>query len=476
MALGMGWNMASSDRSYNKALRPKTKGIPFRTIDARSGRAEFSVPLDFKYHAASKEQLEKMNQEIEYAFGGDIDLFCVSERDQKPKIFYPLVARPPRYFSLLADYIRNKFPSEAEAREYVSFYRSLFLWNMITFIVIKRICLILALLIMVESPEWIKRWGVDPWLGSPWFSPWVSYELFGLVAAILVMFVVNMFVVSRYRDSYKISSQTVSIVIQQRFNDLSLFFSNSITDIDRAGAHIGRNPDAWNEQAKFLTRLALYVAKRVEYFERHVQIEMWRIRRLRHWTLLGGLVSLLLVVTWFSTSQMKDQLVTLTVSVEKLVQQARSAIGEANEASEDKQTKGIPAFPKDATGDAESKHSASALWKGIIYLTGLILLSFVSMQYGRVPASAARDAMHADNWRRYGHLEVDEEIGSQVGRDKRLLAQNAQQNIFQQPSNPPHRSTLSPVGHRSGGSSQRLELVDGYEAGDPVNASQRRYS
>lgn len=416
--------MGSDTNSGGQDLRPRTKGKWFPKIQPSEGRAEFSVPLDFKYHAASTEELRALDKEIAYAFGSDIDIFSISERDGTPALLYPLIGRPPRYFSLLADYIAAKFPSEAEARACVSHYRHLYLWNMIRLIVSKRIILIISLLVMGTSDAWIKFLGSSTISAPGWLYGVVPGELVGSIVAFLLLWGLTALVAARYQDSHENSSAHVSRVVQQRLSDLSLFFSNTITDIDRAGAHIGRLPDAWNEQSKFLMRLSLYVAKRVEYFERHVQMEMWRIRRLRHWTLFGGVVSLLLVVA-------ASTLTYLIVSPD---------------------------------------------WRLLIYIPSVAFFSWFSMLYGAVPASAARDAMQPQNWRRYGQLGLDEEIGSQVGRDKRLLAQNAQQNIFQQPSNPPHRSTLSPVGHRSGGSSQRLELVDGYEAGDPVNASQRRYS
>lgn len=377
---------STADAKEREPIAISKEGWLFPKIVRRPEAERYKVPVKFKYHEAKPSQLEEIDAAIVKAFRNKLELFpLVGDEAPTPGFLYPFTGRPNRFFQIFERYIVESFPDDADAREYVREYRRLYWRNQIVFVTLKR--LFTALSLIIAGAAFGKAASVnDLWTWAQLHYSWLlaSLGVFGIGHASLINF---------YRESFDNSSSHVSNVVQRRLADLRELFDTVLNDIDRGFPHIGRDPDAWNIQAKFLMRFTLFVGRRVEYLERFMQVEMWRVRRIRHWTLLYGVVLLLCVVGAYSFfGGLAEQLASI-----------------ATESSWQSNSTRIVAFA---------------------HLAYVVVLASLSMRWGRVTVTAARDAMQPDGWKRFADIELDEQVGSQVGRDKKLIAQHNQENVF----------------------------------------------
>jgi hypothetical protein len=79
-------------------------------------------------------------------------------------------------------------------------------------------------------------------------------------------------------DSYELSREIV-----QRTRELQNLFTTARAMADQAETQFANDGKAWGQRALYLTRLTMWLGARMEYLEKHVQMELWRVRRERYW-------------------------------------------------------------------------------------------------------------------------------------------------------------------------------------------------
>jgi hypothetical protein len=129
----------------------------------------------------------------------------------------------------------------------------------------------------------------------------------------------------------------------------------------------------------YLTRLTMWMGARMEYMEKHVQMELWRVRRERYW------------MRWFS------RLMTPLVLVAGLAVLALEL----------------------APGDDAVAFRAL---QGLAALVG-VAISWMSYFLWQTPVAAIQDKLGVDGWVRYASLDVDNSVADQVRRDKERLVE-----------------------------------------------------
>src|SRR5690606_35598419 len=90
-----------------------------------------------------------------------------------------------------------------------------------------------------------------------------------------------LFIQYRFRlenDSYQLSREIV-----QRTRELQNLFTSGRAMADQAETRYQQDGKAWGQRAMYLTRLTMWLGARMEYLEKYVQMELWRVRRERYW-------------------------------------------------------------------------------------------------------------------------------------------------------------------------------------------------
>ncbi len=123
----------------------------------------------------------------------------------------------------------------------------------------------------------------------------------------------------------------------------------------------------------------MWIAARMEYLEKYVQVSMWRVRRERYWMdWAGGFLTLLVLGLW-----------------------AWALIG--------------------LRPSAEGAAAFRAL-QGLALLLGMAV-SWASFFRWRTPVTLVQDKLDPNSWIRYSTLDLDNTIGEQVRRDKERLVE-----------------------------------------------------
>jgi hypothetical protein len=120
----------------------------------------------------------------------------------------------------------------------------------------------------------------------------------------------------------------------------------------------------------------------MEYLEKHVQMELWRVRRERYW------------MRW------AQRIMTPLVLVIGLFILALE--------------------PAPATGEAGFR-----VLQGLAAVLG-VLVSWLSYFRWRTPVAAIQDKLGVEGWVRYASLDVDHAVSDQVRRDKERLVEYRQ--------------------------------------------------
>ncbi|MDP2116498.1 MAG: hypothetical protein Q8J71_03785, partial [Brevundimonas sp.] len=132
--------------------------------------------------------------------------------------------------------------------------------------------------------------------------------------------------------------------------------------------------------AMYLTRLTMWLGARMEYLEKYVQMELWRVRRERYW------------MRWLARF-----LTPMVFIVGVIILAAQSA---------------------------PAGHEVA--YRGLQGLAVALsaVVSVASYFFWRTPTnSAVQDKLGIENWVRYASLDVDNAVADQVRRDKERLVE-----------------------------------------------------
>ena len=240
---------------------------------------------------------------------------------------------------------------------------------------VKRLTQALALIglmiLATVGPTWLAEGtGSRPiGLGLAAGGMLVTLGVFWALQAIL-------FIQYRFRlenDSYELSREIV-----QQTRELQNLFTTARAMADQAETQYQMDGKGWGQRALYLTRLTMWIGARMEYLEKYVQMELWRVRRERYWTRgVSRIATPLILIVW---------LVAFAYE--------RPPIDEVA-------FRGLQAL---------------AVVIGII-------ISWLSYFRWQTPVGAIQDKLGADSWVRYASLDVDNAVADQVRRDKERLVE-----------------------------------------------------
>lgn len=348
----------------NRVAPPSTP--PRRTGPLRSPDGILNPIQDSEYFSDDPEATERVSAHIDEYFNQPLDIFPFWESDGKPDRFHVLFARQ----------IEERFPIDSDLRSDIYRYGRRVFDALRVHVAVKRLAQGLAM----------AGFGVLATLGPTWFSRWTGTDAAGAGIAAAAMLVVLglywgvqaiLFIQYRFRlenDSYQLSREIV-----QRTRELQNLFTTGRAMPDQAETKYQQDGKAWGQRSLYLTRLTMWLGARMEYLEKYVQMELWRVRRERYW------------MRWLA--RILTPLVFL-VGVAILAAQPAPAGHEAA-------YRGLQAL-------------------ALVLSTVVSLLSYFRWQ---TPTSAVQDKLGIENWVRYASLDVDNAVADQVRRDKERLVE-----------------------------------------------------
>ncbi|OGN42462.1 MAG: hypothetical protein A2623_09690 [Caulobacterales bacterium RIFCSPHIGHO2_01_FULL_70_19] len=347
------------------------RAVPTATPTRRSGPLRNPEGIlnpiqDSEYFSEDPEAIERVSAHIDEYFNQPLDIFPFWETEGKPDRFHVLFARQ----------IEERFPVDSDLRADIYAYGRRVFDALRVHVLVKRLNQALAM----------AAFGVLAVLGPTWFSRWTGTDMAGAglaAGAMLVAFGLwwgvqqILFIQYRFRlenDSYQLSREIV-----QRTRELQNLFTSGRAMADQAETRYQQDGKAWGQRALYLTRLTMWLGARMEYLEKYVQMELWRVRRERYW------------MRWLA------RILTPLVFV-------GGAIAIALETA--------------PPGHDVAFRGLQAL--AVLLSAVVALLSYFRWQ---TPTSAVQDKLGVENWVRYASLDVDNAVADQVRRDKERLVE-----------------------------------------------------
>ncbi|RZJ34705.1 MAG: hypothetical protein EON86_19055, partial [Brevundimonas sp.] len=155
-------------------------------------------------------------------------------------------------------------------------------------------------------------------------------------------------------------------------------FTSARAMADQAETQFQMDGKGWGQRAMYLTRLTMWIGARMEYLEKYVQMELWRVRRERYWMRWAQrIMTPLVFVVWLAVFLLEP-----------------------------------------APADAGAFRALQAL--AIVLGAGVSWLSYFRW---RTPVAAIQDKLGVEGWVRYASLDVDNAVADQVRRDKERLVE-----------------------------------------------------
>ena len=348
----------------NRATPPATP--PHHSGALRSADGILTPIQDSEYFSHDPAAQAQVSAHIDEYFNQPLDIFPFWETDGKPDRFHVLYSRQ----------IEERFPIDADLRSDIYSYGRGVFDALRIHVAVKRISQGLALIafaaLTLLGPSWFSRWtGSD--LGGAGLAAGAMLAVFGLYwAAQAILFTQYRFKLEN--DSYQLSREIV-----QRTRELQNLFTSGRAMADQAETEFQQDGKGWGQRAMYLTRLTMWLGARMEYLEKYVQMELWRVRRERYW------------MRWFM--RFLTPLILLVWLGLFLIQPAP----EGHQAA----FRGLQALA--------------------VLLAGVV--SFVSYFRWQTPTSAVQDKLGVENWVRYASLDVDNAVADQVRRDKERLVE-----------------------------------------------------
>ncbi len=347
------------------------RAVPSATPVRRSGPLRNPEGIlhpiqDSEYFSEDPEATDRVSAHIDEYFNQPLDIFPFWETEGKPDRFHVLFARQ----------IEERFPVDSDLRAGIYAYGRGVFDALRVHVLSKRLTQALAM----------AAFGALAVLGPTWFSRWTGTDMAGAGLAAGAMLVALglywgvqqiLFIQYRFRlenDSYQLSREIV-----QRTRELQNLFTSGRAMADQAETRYQQDGKAWGQRALYLTRLTMWLGARMEYLEKYVQMELWRVRRERYW------------MRWLA----------------RLLTPAVFLVGAA-----------VIAVQSAPAGHEVAFRGLQALAIALSAVVGL--LSYFRWQ---TPTSAVQDKLGIENWVRYASLDVDNAVADQVRRDKERLVE-----------------------------------------------------
>ena len=353
---------AGAEDSPNRAPPPRVGG----TSHLRSADGILRPINESEYFAVTPEAEAIVSSHIDEYFNQPLDIFPFWETDNKPDRFHVLFGRQ----------IEERFPVDKDIRDRIHAYGRRVFKALIVHVTVKRISQAAAM----------AAFAILAILGPGWFTAWAGSTTTGLglaagamLAAFAVFWALQAILFIQYRFQLENDSYELSREIVQRTRELQNLFTSARAMADQAETQFQMDGKGWGRRALYLTRLTMWIGARMEYLEKHVQMELWRVRRERYW------------MRW------AQRIMTPLVMI----------IGLAILALE-------PAPAGDPTGFRMLQALGAVLG---------VVVSWLSYFRWRTPVAAIQDKLGVEGWVRYASLDVDNAVADQVRRDKERLVE-----------------------------------------------------
>ncbi|MBA4805489.1 MAG: hypothetical protein H2038_12645 [Brevundimonas sp.] len=339
---------------------------PRRSGPLRNPEGILNPIQDSEYFSEDPEAIERVSAHIDEYFNQPLDIFPFWETEGKPDRFHVLFARQ----------IEERFPVDSDLRADIYAYGRRVFDALRVHVLVKRLNQALAM----------AAFGVLTVLGPTWFSRWTGTDAAGaalaggaMLAALGLYWGIQQILFIQYRFRLENDSYQLSREIVQRTRELQNLFTSGRAMADQAETRYQQDGKGWGQRALYLTRLTMWLGARMEYLEKYVQMELWRVRRERYW------------MRWLA------RLLTPLVFL----------VGAA-----------VIALETAPPGHDVAFRGLQAL--ALLLSAVVALLSYFRWQ---TPTSAVQDKLGIENWVRYASLDVDNAVADQVRRDKERLVE-----------------------------------------------------
>lgn len=318
------------------------------------------------YVHPTPERQAQVSAEIDRYFNTPLDMFPFAETRSKPD----------RFWDFYEASIAERFPDDEDIRGLISRYTRGFFLSLAGYVVTKRVLLLLALTAIwigtTQGPALARSMGLEGPLQ-------LAVVILAEVLICPVFAGINALIFHQYRISLENRSYELSRQIIQRTRELQNLYTTVRALPDQEETRFQNEGEAWGARSKYLVRLVMWVAKRMEYLEKFIQVEMWRVRRERYWTnWVGGGLVFVIFGAW---------------ALAFLLQRPPAGA-----------------------------ETGFRVLQGV----GLVLggaFAWASYHFWKTPLNLARDKLGAESWIRYATLDLDDTIGDQVSRDKNRLVE-----------------------------------------------------
>jgi ABC-type multidrug transport system fused ATPase/permease subunit len=342
---------------------------PVRDPDALQTRSRDGIdrPIqESEYFSNDPAAIQHISDHIDEYFNQPLDIFPFWESDGKPDRFHVLFHRQ----------IQERFPVESDMRGRIHRYGRSVFRRLCTHVAIKRMNQALALIAFTLLAT----------LGPTWFTDWTGTTTAGVALAAIAMVLsvgiywgLNAILFTQYRFKLENDSYELSREIVQRTRELQNLFTNARAVADQAETQFQTDGKGWGQRAMYLTRLTMWLGARMEYLEKFVQMELWRVRRERYW------------MRWFS--RFMTPLVFLLWLWLAVLE------------------------PVPGVNEMEFR-----ILQGLAIVLGAGV-SWMSYFLWQTPVAAIQDKLGIEGWVRYASLDVDNAVADQVRRDKERLVE-----------------------------------------------------
>ena len=320
---------------------------------------------DSEVFSSDPEVIAAVSSHIDEYFNQPLDIFPFWETEKKPDRFHVLFGRQ----------IEERFPVDRALRSHIHDYGRRVFRALCVHVFTKRFMQGLSLVGLAALAL----------MGPTWFATWSGSQPMGLGLAVGAMLAVVglfagvqqiLFIQYRFRlenDSYELSREIV-----QRTRELQNLFTHARALSDQAETQYQQDGRGWGQRALYLTRLVMWMGARMEYLEKYVQMELWRVRRERYW------------MRWFA------RFMTPLVLIAGLAVLALEP--------------------------APAEAGVFRALQGLALVLGIVI-SWMSYFLWQTPVAAIQDKLGVEGWVRYASLDVDNAVADQVRRDKERLVE-----------------------------------------------------
>lgn len=317
---------------------------------------------------------QSLEDRMNLYFGQPLDMFPGTEGEDNPGWFHRFYGKT----------IGERFPDDEDLRDAISRYRRWFTRRLWTYVVIKR-ALAGSLMLWIGVAVFIPPWG-SLIQSRPAWSVAAPILWLGLGAA---LYWLSCFVALRYYYDLELDKHSSGLrdVIVQRTRDLQSVYKTITPKIDRDETEYGDDGKAWGEESARLIRLMMWIAKRMEYVEKFIQVEMWRVRRQRLFAeYVGAGLSIALALMAIAIMFASPTPIALRG----------------------------PALANIPIGSVGIK---------LIVAGFFLFISAISFFSWQTAPDLVRQQLNPEIWVRFGNLDLDNTIGEQVKKDKERLVE-----------------------------------------------------